>query len=41
MGKVGVFSNLRYIRVSIVSADTTSGATIAATVVQHGEVLPA
>jgi hypothetical protein len=41
LGKVGVFSNLRYIRVSIVSTGTSSGATIATTVIKHGEYLPA
>lgn len=40
LGKVGVFSNLRYIRVSIVSTGTTSGATIRTTVIKHSEYLP-
>lgn len=41
LGKVGVFSNLRYIRVSIVSTDfDATGATIATHVVQHGENCP-
>ena len=42
LGKVGVFSNLRYIRVSIVStAFAASGATIRSTVIKHAENLPA
>ena len=40
LGKVGIFSNLRYIRVSIVSTLTSSGATILATVIKHAEYLP-
>lgn len=40
LGKVGVFSNLRYVRVSIVSTGTTSGATIATHVIEHAEVCP-
>jgi len=40
LDKVGVFSNLRYIRVSVVSTSTTSGATIRTTVVKHSEYLP-
>lgn len=42
LGKIGVFSNLRYIRVSIVSTDfAATGATIRATVIKHAENLPA
>lgn len=42
LGKVGVFSNLRYIRVSVVSTDfSASGATIMTTVIKHAEVCPA
>lgn len=40
LGKVGVFSNLRYIRVSVVSTATSTGATIRATVIKHAEYLP-
>ena len=41
LGKVGVFSNLRYIRVSIVStAFAASGATIAVHVIKHSEIIP-
>ncbi len=41
LGKVGVFSNLRYIQVSVVSASTSSGATIRTTVIKHAENCPA
>ena len=41
LGKVGVFSNLRYIRVSIVSTGTTNGAFIRSTVIKHAENCPA
>ena len=42
LGKVCVFSNLRYIRVSVVStAFAASGATIRATVIKHAENCPA
>ena len=40
LGKVGVFSNLRYIRVSVVSTGTSSGATIRTTVIKHAEDCP-
>ena len=40
LGKVGVFSNLRYVRVSVVSTGTTTGATVNVTVVEHAETLP-
>jgi len=40
LGKVGVFSNLRYIRVSIVSTGVTTGATVNITVIKHAEYLP-
>lgn len=40
LGKVGVFSNLRYIRVSVVSTGVTTGATIRTTVIKHSEYLP-
>ncbi len=39
LGKVGVFSNLRYIRVSVLSANTPS-ATIRTTVIKHSEICP-
>lgn len=42
LGKIGVFSNLRYIRVSVVSTDfAATGATIRTTVIKHAENLPA
>lgn len=42
LGKVGVFSNLRYIRVSVVSTDfSASGATIRTTIIKHAESCPA
>lgn len=41
LGKIGVFSNLRYIRVSIVSTGVTDGATIRTTVIKHAENCPA
>lgn len=41
LGKVGVFSNLRYIRVSVVSTGVTLGAFIRSTVIKHAENCPA
>jgi len=38
--KVGVFSNLRYVRASIVSTSTTTGATVAGIVLKGSEVVP-
>lgn len=40
LGKVGVFGTKRYVRVSVVSTSTTTGATIFTGVVQGGEYLP-
>jgi len=41
LGKIGVFSNLRYIRVSIVSTDfAATGATIQVEVIKHAENCP-
>jgi len=39
-GSVGIHSNLRYVRVSVVSTSTDTGATIATGVIKHGENLP-
>lgn len=40
LGKVGIHSNLRYVRVSVVSTGTTTGATIYTGVIKHAENLP-
>jgi len=40
LGKIGVFSNLRYVRISVVSTGVTTGATVNVAVVQHSEVCP-
>lgn len=40
LGSVGVISNKRFVRASIVSTATTSGATVAVLATQKGEVLP-